>query len=347
MYRSSFGQIDRSGGRSPYAAYARDPAGRSVSELYDYVDEQHNVLSPRDVQQAPAVFEDDDAPDVVHISFRGEKWKIDFPPFSIAEEKVQVHHVRDRVARKLGMEGKEGRIKLIYKERDMKRNDTPLRKYGCKQNSEINVVVTQESRDYNGRRERSGSDSDSHVSTNKRSVEDDRRLNRSYSTNRRREEDQIPAYPSSNGYLHPHSKPNTPPRQSSPNRPTQQARQSSPTGNSASQSLPQPTAPAVQPPRADPSTDLGKVQAMRYEFHTDLAPLIQRFLRAPPSDKDERVKEYRRLSEIAFKRVFEPGDAIEPDGPDKDEIRLTRKTLYKEAQQILNELDRFKPQEKH
>ena len=345
MYRSGAGQIDRSGGRSPYAAYARDPTGRSVSELYDYVDEQHNVLTSRNIQQTP-VFEDDDAPDVVHISFRGDKWKIDFPPYSIAEEKVQVHHVRDRVARKLGMEGNEGKIKLIYKERDLKRNDMPLRKYGCKQNSEINVVVTQESRDYNGRRERSGSDSDSHVSTTRRSAEDDRRIHRSYSTNRRREADQITAYSSSNGYLRPHSKADTPPRQPSPNRPTQ-PRQSSPTVNSASQSLPQSTAAAVQPPRADPSTDLGKIQTMRYEFHNEWAPAIQRFIRAPPSDKDERVKEYRRLSEIAYKKVFEPGDAIEPDGPDKDEIRTTRKTLYKEAQQILNELDKFKPKEKH
>ncbi|KAK5951778.1 hypothetical protein OHC33_007070 [Knufia fluminis] len=341
MYRSSFSQVDRNGGgRSPYAAYARDPAGRSVSDLYDYVDEQHNVLSPRDLQQAPSVFEDEDAPDVVHIKFRGDTWKTDFPPFSIAEEKVQVRHVRDRVARRLGLEGQEGRIKLLYKERELKRNDAPLRKYGCKQNSEINVVVTTESRDYNGRRERSGSDTDSHVSNAYKSADEGRR-NRSYSTNRRREEDQTLAYPPSNGYLHPSSKTNTPPRQPSPHRPTQQPRQGSSTVTTAPPS--QPTTPAVQPPRADPSTDLGKVQAMRYEFHTEWAPVIQRFIRSPPADKDERIKEYRRLSEIAYKKVFEPGDAIEPEGPEKDEIKKTRKQLYNEAQEILKELDRYKP----
>jgi len=341
MYRSSFSQPDRNGGRSPYAAYARDPAGRSVSDLYDYVDEQHNVLSPRDVHQAPPVFEDDDSPDVVHIKYLGETWKFDYPPFSIAEEKVRVHHVRDRVARKLGLDGQEGRIKLLYKERDMKRNDAPLRKYGCKQNSEINVVVTQESRDYSGRRERSGSDSDSHASTAKRS-EDDRRPHRSYSTNRRREEDQIPGsgYPSSNGYLHPHSKPNTPPRQTSPIRPSQHPQKTSPIVNAPPH---QSTAPAVPVPRADPTTDLGKLQTMRYEFDKEWAPLIRQFIRSPPSDRDERTKEYRRLNEIAYKRVFEPGDAIEPEGPDKDEIKRTRKKLYNEAQEVLRELDQFKP----
>lgn len=51
------------------------------------------------------------------------------------------------------------------------------------------------------------------------------------------------------------------------------------------------------------------------------------------------------MSEIAYKRVFEPGDAIEPDGQDKEEIRATRKKLYGEAQSILKDLDRFKPKD--
>ena len=82
---------------------------------------------------------------------------------------------------------------------------------------------------------------------------------------------------------------------------------------------------------------------MRYEFSNEWAPLIRKFIRSPPSDRDERTKEYRRLNEIAYKRVFEPGDAIEPEGPDKDEIKRTRKQLYNEAQEVLRELDRFKP----
>lgn len=82
---------------------------------------------------------------------------------------------------------------------------------------------------------------------------------------------------------------------------------------------------------------------MRYEFHTEWAPLLHRFIRNPPPDKDDRNKEYRRLNEIVYKKVFEQGDAIEPEGPDKEEIRATRKQLYNEAQSVLKELDKFKP----
>jgi len=73
--------------------------------------------------------------------------------------------------------------------------------------------------------------------------------------------------------------------------------------------------------------------------------VIERFIKNPPSDKDERIKEYRKLNEIAYKKVFEPGDLIEPDGPQKEDIRAARKQLYAEAQRILKELDKFKPKE--
>lgn len=43
--------------------------------------------------------------------------------------------------------------------------------------------------------------------------------------------------------------------------------------------------------------------------------------------------------------MFEVGDAIEPDGRDKEEIRATRKKLYAEAQDVLKDLDKFKPKD--
>lgn len=84
---------------------------------------------------------------------------------------------------------------------------------------------------------------------------------------------------------------------------------------------------------------------MRYKFHTKWVPIIQNFIKSPPPDRDDRDKEYRRLSEITYKEVFADGDAIEPDGPDKEEIRATRKKLYAEANSTLKDLDRYKPKE--
>lgn len=270
----------------------------------------------------------------------------------------------------------------------------PLRKYGCKQNSEIAAIVSTETRDYGMRRRDSGSDSESGPA-NRRGGDDDRRR-RSNSIYRRREEDQ-PYH--SNGYLHPlDTSAHSSPRQQSPNRP-HASRRDSPTGmsrpslerhhspnrptmlrresptaaprqtiqrqqspirpsferqpsphrpsqqraQSPSTTSARTTAPAVQPPRADPSTQLGKIQAMRYQFHTEYAPLLNRFIRNPPTEKEDRDKEYRKLNEIVYKMVFEKGDAIEPEGSDKEEIRATRKQLYREAQSVLKDLDKFKP----
>lgn len=356
MSRGSFANYYTSsgGGRSPYAAYAHSTTNdHGLDHLYGYVDEREVVLPPA-YGHAPT-FEDDNTPDVVHIRYRGETWSFEFPPYSIAEEKATVKHVRDRVATRLGLDrGEEGRIKLMYKDRELKWNDEPLRKYGCKQNSEISAMLLQETRDYNRRAVHlNNSDSDSHA-TSARSSKEEVRPHRSNSTYRRREprdDEQRPNYANSRN-LHPHDNHTPPggtssPRQPSPNRPNQQRapRQPSPApaSNSTAPSS-RSSAPAVQPP-ADPSTDLGKLQNARYEFHTQWVPLIDQFLRSPPSDREDRDKEYRRLNEIAYKRVFEVGDAIEPDGKDKEEIRATRKKLYAEAQDVLKDLDKFKPKD--
>lgn len=319
----------------------QQPSERHMSDLYDYIDDDHNVLSPSHSRQAP-VFDDESDPDRIHIKYRGESWMSDFPPFSIAEEKVLVRHVRDRVASRLDLEGHEGRIKLMYKETELKSNERPLRQYGCKQNSEIAVIVLQEPRNWD-RKQHSGSENES-VGSGRRSVEEVR-PKRSGSTYRRREPEPHSATERLNGRLHPqsaHNTPphgNTPPRQPSPVRPAQRsARQASPDPTPRAQTVPRPT--------ADPSTMLGKIQAIRYEFYSEWDPKIEDFMRSPPQDSDERVKEYRRLSEIVYKRVFDAGDAIEPgDGPDKEEIRSTRKKLFNDVHVILKDLDRFKPKD--
>lgn len=354
MSRGSFAQYyHNGGGRSPYAAYAQTTTNdHDLNQFYGYMNENEVVLP------APynSTFEDDNSPDVVHIRYRGDTWTFEFPPYSIAEEKATVKHVRDRVATRLGLDrGEEGRIKLMYKDRELKWNDEPLRKYGCKQNSEISAMLLQEARDYNRRNAHlKDSDSDSHISSARTSREEVR-PHRSNSTYRRREpRDDEPRPSYANGRnLHPHDNHTPPqgtnsPRQHSPIRTTQPrpTRQPSPTPTPTSATAPsRSSAPAVQPPQADPSSDLGKIQQLRYEFHTQWVPKIDQFLRSPPSDRDERDKEYRRLGEIAYKRVFEAGDMIEPDGKDKEEIRATRKKLYNEAQGILKELDKYKPKD--
>lgn len=316
--RGSFGRYG--GGRSPYAAYAnRDPTGHSLSDHIDYLDERYNVIEQ-------PTFEDEEAPDTLHLHIRGETYTYEFAPFSIAEEKATVRDLREKVAREYKVD--PGCVKLMYKDHELKRNDAPLKKYGCKQNSEISVILMQESRNYN---RRDASDSESYA------AKDDNRRPRSYSTNRprdAREPGQIrTTYTATNGYLG--ATPTTSsPRVSSPARTT---RAPSPTTTARPK--------AIQKPTADPSTNLGKIQAIAYEYHTQWEPMIAEFIRNPPQDKDERTKEYRKLGEIAYKKVFDAGDAIELDGPQKEDIRATRKQLYAEVHADLKDLDRFKPKE--
>jgi len=364
MHRSSFSYPYANGGRSPYQSYTLPPNRDQLPDLVNYIDEDYTLLSPSSNRraQAPPLLEDENEPDRIHITYRGDTWKLDFPPFSIAEEKVPVRFVRERVATSLGVD--PGRVRLIYKDRELKRDETPLRQYGCKQNSEIAVVVQSDPREYESRRnQHSGSDSDSIVSANRTKKEDDRNLTRSGSSYRRRDGDGRHA--TSNGYLHPshHSTPtsgNTPPRQPSPARMTGTSpatsvpqRQPSPTtAPTARRPSPRPSptssprtgTPAIVPP-ADQSTPLGKIQGLRYEFHTEWIPKLEAFIRSPPTDRESRDKEYRRLNEIVYRRVFDAGDAIEPEGPDKDEMRTLRKTLYAEAHDITKDLDKFKPRD--
>lgn len=90
---------------------------------------------------------------------------------------------------------------------------------------------------------------------------------------------------------------------------------------------------------------MGKVQALRYEFHTTWVPKIEDFLRSPPPDKEDRDREYLRLNELVSQKVFDRGDAIEAEGSEKekDEMRALRRTLYAEANEIQKHLDKLKP----
>ena len=98
---------------------------------------------------------------------------------------------------------------------------------------------------------------------------------------------------------------------------------------------------SIQPLTADPSTDLGKIQALRHEFHTGLGSQIQNFIQAPPTDKDERNKKFRRLHDMVSQKVFEPGDAIKPEGWNKEEVERVKRCLYREAEQASQQLYRF------
>ena len=119
-------------------------------------------------------------------------------------------------------------------------------------------------------------------------------------------------------------------------------------GNGVSYALPRQETPAWWarvPWELGRTASLTQLNRMSHDFHVQLRPMIEDFLRSPPPSRDDRDRQYRRLNEMAYQTVYESGDSIiiNDDDPYRDRVRSKRKTLYDEAQEILNQLDRFKP----
>lgn len=73
-------------------------------------------------------------------------YKLELPAYSIAEETITVGDLRSLVAEKMRSVGviKGSAVpdfKMSYKREQLLRDDLPIRKYGCKQNSEISIEL--------------------------------------------------------------------------------------------------------------------------------------------------------------------------------------------------------------
>lgn len=119
------------------------PLSTDMADILDIdLDFRHKQQTyPSEARSTPPLISALKRPDIVHFSIGGKSWILEFPPFSIAEEEVRVRDVRWRVARILDLQGQENRVKLLYRERYLERDETPIRIYGCKYNSVIKVVV--------------------------------------------------------------------------------------------------------------------------------------------------------------------------------------------------------------
>lgn len=79
---------------------------------------------------------------MIRIWYSGsEAFRLKFPPYSIAESGVRVKHVKTRVAEIISQAPDQ--IRLMYKDRELIRDDDPVKNYGVKQNSKISVVLTE------------------------------------------------------------------------------------------------------------------------------------------------------------------------------------------------------------
>lgn len=380
--RRSFGYYNGRG--SPFTSHLAENAPRNLSGHFEYIGDDHDLYTHRQSVANAADYpeiddQDPNAPDRVHIRYMASAFPIDFPAYSINEEKTYVEDLRRKVADALRVDSR--RIRLIYKGKDLKRNRVPLKKYRMKQNSEVTAVYTERPVDYYGND--SNSESGSERDSARETYANPRRQTRprALSSVRLRSDDQVPVvrsnggtYLSPNGHipstsershrqsLRPSDRPDRdslrPPehreslrptdrperheslrpddgrgreRASSRSRATSRSRQAS---RSRDASVPPPTNDL---PRADPSTPLGKMQALQSKFRTHWLPQCTKFIMSPPSDESVRQKEFLVLSESVMAQIVLKADDIDVEG--NNDARNVRRNMVQEAQQVLKELD--------
>lgn len=201
--RRSFAYYDGRG--SPFLSNLADSAPRNLSGHFEYIGADDDIYRQHRRTAEPDEIDDQDpnAPDRIHVRCMATAFIVDFPAYSINEEKTIVEDLRRKVANYLRVDPRL--VRLMYKSRELKLNRVPLKKYRMKQNSEVTALVLDRPIDYYGNdpQSDSGSDSGSARDRNGNARRQPQRP-RAHSSVRYRSDEQVPlARGSANGYLAP------------------------------------------------------------------------------------------------------------------------------------------------
>lgn len=303
-------------GLSPFASQDGDGAPRVTEDDFSYItseDLENSLQTPARTydskRQPPASAKPED--DILLIKHKGVTYPVHFPAYSIGDGKLFVRDVRDRVGLVMQVSsGKVKRIKMLYKGRQLKEQDAPIREYSVKNNSEILVVLPE------------GSPSDEDSDSSEEIVVADPRdghTSKSKSKNKRKKKKRSPRDSAQNLDV---------PGGGADGRrsDTEDSRQPS--------RMPSP--PTV------PSGPLDKLQAIKAHFITKLLPLCNEFSAHPPKDKKKCEDEHRKLSETIMQQVLLKLDEVDAGG-DPD-IRAKRKQLVNEVHDVLKGIDKHLPE---
>ncbi|KAI0205346.1 hypothetical protein F4808DRAFT_473390 [Astrocystis sublimbata] len=305
-------------GLSPFASQA------SSQDIPHVTDEDFSYITSEDLETLPssdraydphshraprttAVEEDD----VLLIKHRSVNYPVHFPAYSIGDGRLTVRDVRERAGLVMDLTSRRAsRLKMLYKGRNLKEQDIPIRDYGVKNNSELLVVVPE------GRL----SDDDESSGSAEEVVVDAQRDDVRGTKKRKNK----------NGKKKPK---NRGPRESSnsldvPGQADGDSKRTSPD-------------PSIHPSRvpspAVPSGPIEQLEAIRSHFDAQLLPLCKEFLRHTPRDAKKCEEDHRKISETVMQQVVLKLDEVETAG-DLD-IRARRKELVNYVQGVLKEID--------
>ena len=347
--RSGFGDY-WGGRRSPYDTA---PAGRiNVSDHdFEYVtgaepsplDRNYppDPLQPSVARPYGMIYPDDgEGPDVLLLRHKHQSYELRFQPFAISDGILYLGDVRKYAAEKLNTDLR--RLRLLYKGKTLRDDSLPAKAYGLKQQSEVLCVVSEAyvngaGSDHSGSGEDSGTPKHGRP---RRAESTTRPRNRAHSTSEPQPPYQQPQPQSHHANI---AVPNE-------RRSRDSLHAAPPEQRSSSRSRPNYRAPSPHPrpqqsshqsspglPAADPTSPLGKVQALASTFHTKWIPSCTSFILNPPSDARSRDLEYRKLTESILAQVVLNADKIDVQG-DPD-ARALRKQVVNEANEVMKRLD--------
>ena len=238
--------------------------------------------------------------DVLLLKNKGVTYPVKFPAYSIGDGKLEVRDLRERAAAVMDLPSPR-KVKLLYKGHTLKDDFAPCRNYNLKNESEVLCII-----------ESSHDGSGSEGSGSVRSSDSNGKRSR-----KRKGKSRDPR-------LEPIAQNDTYPSLARTTSPTQVPAQT-------------PNQPPGPPPQ-NANTVMGKLHNIETKFYYDIRPQCDLFLSGPPTDPKKKDFEHKKLSETIMGEVLLKLDAVETEGD--TEAREKRRSLVKEAQKVLNELDK-------
>jgi hypothetical protein len=265
-------------------------------------------------RSAPQVPEDDD---ILLIKNKGVTYPEHFPAYSIGDGQVLVSDLQERVQMVMKLSSRRARrVRLLYKGRQLKEMDKPVREYGVKNNSEVLVVL--------GDVEAEGSSDESSEEIVVVARDEDATRKKPTKKKRRgKKRDAARSPPDSGSNVGLEVPFDNDRRGAASSRAESPSVMSGVSGASAAASV--------------PGGPTEKLNSIAMHFTTKLLPLCSDFTASPPSDPKKREDEHRRISETVMQQVILKLDEVDTQG--QEEARARRKELVRHVQSVLKEMD--------
>ena len=254
--------------------------------------------------------------DVIHFRHKGHMHPIHFAAYAIDEYTVTVGQARDAAARRV--DAAPGRVRMFWRGRNLKDGKETLRDMGMRSADKLEVLIvvgdrdTATDEDGDGADDGESEDVDSSASGGKKKKKRSRRGKKS-----RKSETPSPAPAYTGGAAGAEHLP-------------------IPSGLHPSHKAPTPSSASRQP-SPQPTTPVGKLQALEDKFRAELQPMAEALVRDPPREKEKREYEHKKVTETIMTQILLKVDGVETEGD--EEARKRRKGLVKEVQGWLTRVD--------